>query len=255
VEAILGGVPTNTSSLARRRIPLPRVDADEMRFLSPDELLALEDAMPERWNVIVPFLADVGLRIGEAAGLCWSDIDTWHGVVRVRQVLVEVPGEIYFGPPKTAAGRRSVPTLTREVAERLAETRNGAPDEAPVFVGSKGGQLRPNAFRARVWRPAVLAAGLDTPLPTPHALRHTAVAHWIAAGVAPYKLAKWAGHRSIETIYRLYGHLLDTDATEEREALAAIRETARSRRTGSGRVVAIGTAQPLAARVRPRQDS
>jgi integrase len=81
-----------------------------------------------------------------------------------------------------------------------------------------------------VWHPAIEAADLGQPDPTPHALRHTAVAHWIAAGVEPYKLAKWAGHRSVATIYRVYGHLLDIDATVEREALSLMRATARERR-------------------------
>jgi len=43
--------------------------------------------------------------------------------------------------------------------------------------------MRPSLFRARVWRPAVKRARLSAPLPTPHALRHAAVSHWIAAGV------------------------------------------------------------------------
>ncbi len=94
-----------------RGVRLPRVEDSEARFLTADELLALEEAMPEPWSLLVPFLADVGLRIGEAAGLRWADVDTWAGTVQVRQVLVEVHGQITLGPPKTAAGRRIVPTL------------------------------------------------------------------------------------------------------------------------------------------------
>jgi integrase len=218
-----------------RGVALPRVEDTEARFLSPDELLALEEAMPEQWRLLVPFLADTALRIGEAAGLQWSDVDTWAGIVHVRQVLVEVHGQITLGPPKTAAGRRTVPTLTREVGERL-ETGRGHPD-GYVFAAPGGGPLRPNNFRARAWRPAVAVAGLAEPPPTPHALRHSAVAHWIAAGIEPYKLAKWAGHRSVSTIYRVYGHLLDTDATEEREALSAIRAAATAKRAERGQVV------------------
>ena len=220
-----------------RGVALPRVDDEEARFLTPDELLALEEAMPEAYAVLVPFLADVGLRIGEAAGLRWRDLDSWGGVVHVREVLVEVRGKVTFGAPKTAAGRRTVPTLTREIGGRLDEMRGAA--DGFVFSGPDGGPLRPTNFRGRVWRPAVERAGLSVPEPTPHALRHTAIAHWIAAGVEPYKLAKWAGHRSVATIYRVYGHLLDTDATEEREALSAIRASAVARRSERGTVVPI----------------
>lgn len=103
-----------------------------------------------------------------------------------------------------------------------------------------GGPLRPAAFRARVWKPAVKAAKLADPAPTPHSLRHTAVAHWIAAGVEPFKLAKWAGHRSVATIYRVYGHLLDVDATAEREALSRMRAAAVERRRDLATVTDLG---------------
>lgn len=55
-------------------------------------------------------------------------------------------------------------------------------------------------------------------------MRHTAIALWIAAGVADaYKLSRWAGHRDVGTIYRVYGHLLPEDTAPYRERLAAIR--------------------------------
>jgi len=61
----------------------------------------------------------------------------------------------------------------------------------------------------------------------------------IAAGVDPYRLAKWAGHRDVSTIDRVYRHLLDLEAEAEREALTKMREAARSRSAG-GTVHAIG---------------
>ncbi|MGZ4676007.1 MAG: tyrosine-type recombinase/integrase [Acidimicrobiia bacterium] len=123
----------------------------------------------------MPFVADTGLRIGEAAGLRWRDLDLRAGTVRVREVLVEVHGTATFGPPKTSAGRRTVPTLTDEVAERM---QRGAQDGF-VFTGPQGGPLRPSLFRRRVCHPAIDAAALGEPDPTPHALRRTAVAHWM----------------------------------------------------------------------------
>lgn len=215
-----------------RGVILPSLPDTEARFLTSDELLRLEDAMPPRWAVIVPFIADVGLRIGEVAGLRWEDVDTESGRVRVRRTYVEVQGRGMFAAPKTRAGRRVVPMLTPEIGSRIERLRSAPIDL--VFRGAKGGPLRPHAWRARVWRPAVEAARLASPLPTPHTLRHTAVAHWIAAGVEPYKLAVFAGHASVSTLYRVYGHLLETDASSERVALAALRSEARTRRKAGG---------------------
>lgn len=217
-------------------VTLPAPRDDEARFLTPEELVYLEDAMPEHWQCIVPFLADTGLRIGEAAALRWRDVDTLRGTVTVRETLVEVPGSltadgtgVVIGPPKTRAGLRTVPTLTDETAARLVARRHGAGPDDYVWATPTGAALRPKLWRTRVWRPAVLRADLADPQPTPHTLRHTAVALWIAAGTTDaYKLQRWAGHRSIATIYRVYGHLLPTDATDERAALTALRTAART---------------------------
>lgn len=218
-------------------VTLPAPRDEEARFLTPDELVYLEDAMPPYWCDVVPFLADTGLRIGEAAALRWRDVDTLRGTVTVRETLVEVPVAlspdgtgVVIGPPKTRAGLRTIPTLTDETAARLATRRAGAGPDDCVWATPTGAALRPKLWRTRVWRPAILHAGLADPQPTPHALRHTAVALWIAAGTTDaYKLQRWAGHRSIATIYRVYGHMLPTDATEERSALTALRTAARSR--------------------------
>jgi integrase len=64
---------------------------------------------------------------------------------------------------------------------------------------------RLTAFRARAWRPATRAAGLDGL--RIHDLRHTAVALWIAAGANPKEVAARAGHASVSSTLDRYGHL------------------------------------------------
>ena len=151
------------------------------------------------------------------------------GTVNVRETFVEVRGKATVNAPKTRAGRRVVPMLTDEIGERLqerAEQLGLGPDDY-VWQGEDGGVLRPPLFRRRVWKPAVDVAGLDDPQPTPHSLRHTAVAHWIAAGVTDrLKLMRLAGHQSTAIIDTVYGHLLPFETTEERAALSALRAAA-----------------------------
>jgi integrase len=124
-----------------------------------------------------------GLRIGELAGLLRKRVDLLRGTVQVAEIVVEVRGVLHMGPPKTRASRRTV-GLPRFVVEELAVHLAGPGDpEAFVFTAPQGGPLRLPAFRARVWRPAVIAAGLDGL--RIHDLRHTAVALWIAAAPTP----------------------------------------------------------------------
>ena len=82
--------------------------------------------------------------------------------------------------------------------------------------------MSPDNWRARVWRPAVERAGLADPKPTPHALRHTAVALWIGAGADRYTVSQWAGHTDASFTERVYGHLWKKDHSETRAAIAEL---------------------------------
>jgi hypothetical protein len=62
------------------------------------------------------------LRIGEATTLRRSDLDPSAGTLRVANTLVEVAGRLHEGPPKTAAGQRTMslpPSLVTEFIDHL----------------------------------------------------------------------------------------------------------------------------------------
>lgn len=211
----------------------PKVHWQEARFLLPEELIHLEAQMDEHWRLIVPFMADTGLRIGEVAALRVSDVNILGHKVSVTKTATiakrsDGSRRQQDGPPKSSAGYRVVPTLSDEVANRLAAMilERGLGPKSYLFSGEKGAQMSLNNWRRRVFKPAVVASGFDNPQPKPHSLRHTAVAHWLAAGEDPYRVARWAGHRSASSLQRLYGHLLPDDATETRQRLGQIRDRA-----------------------------
>lgn len=194
------------------RVSPPRVDPAERRFLTPVELIRLEAEMPSWWSLIVPFAATTGLRIGELAALQVRDLRLAAGEVHVRRTALEMSGHLEYGGPKSRAGIRTVPTVYPRLAERLAEhiADRGLGPNAWLFAGERGAGLRPNTWRARRWVPAVEAAGLPDPQPHPHAMRHTAIAAWLASGVPVIRAAAWAGH-SPRVLEQTYSHLLDVD--------------------------------------------
>jgi len=164
-------------------------------------------------------------------GLRRSRVDLLRGTVQVAEIVVEVRGVLHIGPSKTRASRRTV-GLPRFVAEELAEHLAAATDPAAfVFTAPKGGQLRVTGFRARVWRPATRAAGLDGL--RIHDLRHTAVALWIAAGANPKEVAARAGHASVSFTLDRSGHLYPEADTALRDRLDAHYGTAQSTPDGS----------------------
>ncbi len=194
-----------------RPIPLPRIEREEMRFLTSADVAALADAIDERYRALVLVAAFGGLRIGELAGLKRARVDLLRRRLDVAEVCVEAAGHLYFGPPKTRAGRRSVSLPPGIVAELVLHLKQYAGPEL-VFPAPEGGPLRLAAWRRRFWAPAVRSAGLQ-PL-RPHDLRHTAVALWIDQGANPKHVAALAGHQSVSFTLDRYGHLFPS-ADEE----------------------------------------
>jgi integrase len=180
----------------------------EMRFLTPEEVATLADAIDPRFRAMVLVGCYCGLRWGELAGLRRSKVDLLQRTISVVQQVTELEdGSLSWGPPKTKAGRRGVP-VPSFVAETLAAyvAAIGANDrDALVFPGPSGGVLRASNFRHRFWLPAVRAAGVDGL--RVHDMRHTAAALAIAAGAHPKALQERLGHASIAMTLDRYGHL------------------------------------------------
>ncbi|GAA4588680.1 tyrosine-type recombinase/integrase [Planotetraspora phitsanulokensis] len=144
------------------RLPKRRRKAGDDRIISRDELAVLLQHAPDRYRALVALAAGCGLRWGEATGLRWDAVDLDTRTLKVVRVAVEVAGHVTSKPyPKSKAGRREVP-LPQFVAELLAAHKvvymPGPLGE--VFTNTAGGPVRRTLFRSRVWRPALVRAGL-----------------------------------------------------------------------------------------------
>ena len=91
-----------------------------MRFLDPDAVARLADAIDPRYRAFVLLGAYGGLRSGELFALRRERLDLVRGRVDVAETVVEIAGHFHFGPPKTRAGRRSVP-IPSFVVDELAQ--------------------------------------------------------------------------------------------------------------------------------------
>jgi integrase len=142
--------------------PRRRHDCDE-RIITREELMTvLLPVVPDRYRAIVATAGGAGLRWGEAAGLCADAIDLDQRRLRVIRTVIEVGGQTSFKPfPKSAAGRRTVP-LPPWLVEIIREHRESyaSGDSGLVFPNAVGKPLRRTLFRSRVWRPALVRAGM-----------------------------------------------------------------------------------------------
>jgi integrase len=77
------------------------------------------------------------MRWGELAGLQRRHVGLVSGVIKIRQVVVELPsGELRISPPKTNAGRRTV--YLPEVVLHDLRIHFESERDAFVFTGAKG---------------------------------------------------------------------------------------------------------------------
>jgi integrase len=120
------------------------------------------------------------------------------------------------GPPKSAAGRRTVqiPQLVIPILRQHLDQYAHPGDDSLVFTGPGGGLLRRSGFRRRIWLPALAKAELP-PLHF-HGLRHTGNVLTATAGASLRELMARMGHASTRAAL-VYLH--DTD--DRQRAIAA----------------------------------
>jgi len=183
----------------------PAPPADERKVLTFQEVERLLAALPAYYRPLIEFAAYTGLRLGEMLALTWTDIDLDEGVVHVRKAMDRGVVRMYT---KTKASR-SV-GLPANLRERLSQWRRQCPPSAAglVFPLPSGGAIDPSALRTRVFKPALLQAGLD-PSFRLHDLRHTAASWYVRAGATVVDLMRVFGWTQMQTALR-YIHMLET---------------------------------------------
>jgi integrase len=162
------------------------------------------------------------LRIGEALGLTWADIEHEADLIRVHRQLSRHRDH---APLKTDAGRREVilaPALAKSLRERWLASRYKAPRDF-VFRNTLGRGLD---YRdaGEAFRQAVKRAGLQAPGKlTLHSLRHGFASLLIAYGLNVVYVSRQLGHANPSITLEVYAHLFDRagHATAAREPLDA----------------------------------
>ena len=138
-----------------------------------------------------------------------------------------------FGPPKSAAGQRTViipAAIIPDLAWHLA--RFAAPgDEGLLFSSSTGSPLHHSNFYRRVWMPALRKTGL--PGVHFHDLRHSGNLLAAAAGATLRELMARMGHASTRAAL-IYLHDSDERQRKLAEALGDAALAELQRRGSSG---------------------
>ncbi|HUB42691.1 MAG TPA: site-specific integrase [Streptosporangiaceae bacterium] len=246
-----GVIPVNPCS----RIGLPQSAPRVLQPLEPAQVLALQEALPRRYQVAVALGAGAGLRFGEATGLTVSRVQ--RGTQRI-QVLKQAQLDV-LAPLKTKASRRTIPVgewVLTDIDAHLDQFWPG-PHQL-VMSTAHGGFVHRNAF-GDMWRRAVQLARTcgkppgvadngqrrcgdkcaDPAHMVPfgtrfHDLRHFYASALIAANLNPKVIQTRLGHATVSETMDTYGHLFqdaeDLGSRAVDEAMApALAEQRRNR--------------------------
>jgi integrase len=193
-------------------IGLPRVDRDPIPAMTVARAQAILGAVRgDPFEALYVLLLGSGLRLGEALGLDWRDVELEAGTVSVRKGKTRRSVRTIPVPPFVVAGLR---------AQKAAAKRFGP--EVPVFLGPRSSERLRGDSVLHHWQRLLTAAGL--PAMRLHDLRHGHATLLLAAGVPMRAIADQLGHANPATTANVYAHvsqdhLRDAVATLERIAL------------------------------------
>ena len=196
---------------------------------TPTEIRSIIPHLQGRWRPLFLVTAFTGLRSSEMRGLRWSDVDLKRGEIHVRQRADRFNA---FGPPKSAAGSRTIPLLPMVVnalREHKLVCKRSTADL--VFPSNRGRVIGHSDLAVFMWKPLQIAAGVVTKTGKPkypglHSLRHF-YASWCINRRAdgglelPLKVVQARlGHASVQMTADRYGHLFPRGDDEAEMAAA-----------------------------------
>lgn len=212
-------------------------------FIPKDKMKVIFDRFPEGTSTHLPLMLGYkcGLRLGEAYGLVWEDIDLERQILSVnRQVQwheKENPtstGYWYFTNPKYDSFRTIA--IDNELTELLKRTKdkqerakvfyddmyihnyesdhtrilntNGNGNEINlVIVRDSGEYIQPRTMQHTS---NIIHSKLDYPEFDFHSLRHTHCSMLLEAGASPKYVQERLGHKNIQVTMQIYQHLTES---------------------------------------------
>lgn len=193
-----------------------------------DKLFAAAKKKTPGYHPLFVLLAFTGLRVREALGLRWGDVDLERNVIRVERQLAD--DDRSYIEVRTANAVRELPLyplLRRVLVEHKLAAVWTAPED-PIFAA---GRRTPKSYRnvrralASAMKEAKITVAPDERL-SAHAFRHTYTSHLIVGlELDAATTSKLAGHADPGVTMRVYA--ADFRQASERNAAVLVRAAER----------------------------
>lgn len=203
--ADLGVIPRD----ALPKIPWERVKQrpkDVYTAAQVEAIVQAARARSEEDHVLILLLSKAALRIGEATGLMWDDIDWERGTMTIRRNVFK---GLLQDSPKGEVGAVPIAPALMTALRQLREGKGPrGPFVLPRLRSGRWTHCNDNTLATRV---ATLQRAAGVAPKGPHMHRHTALTLAARAGVPPLALQKLARHSRLDTTMRFYVHLQDVE--------------------------------------------
>lgn len=205
-----GILPRNAAKLTK----FPKVQPHEPEPLTVEQGKRLLAALSgHRLEAFFTVALTCGLRMGEACGLRWKDIDLTTGRVRLVMQMQDEDGEWHLKRLKTPASRRTfvlpafaLAALRKHRAAQIADRLRAGDaweDWGLVFATRNGRPVYPSQQRRILTR---MLKKAELPHQRVHDLRHACASLLAAQGVPLVEVRALLGHRSATMTDRVYLH-------------------------------------------------
>ncbi len=215
-----------------KRVKAASVGAKGEQSQKPDfsvEMLdyVMREFVNQPYEVMGHWLFLHGLRIGEALGISWDDIDFDGGWIHITQQASSVskvsiggskwdtgtPGPLVI-PPKTESSKRRVPLAqpTRALLLRTPEEeRNGF-----IYSTRSGTPHNANNFRRQAWYPLIKRLEMDWL--DSHDLRKAFGSWLLIQSTADFQtVSKWMGHSNPSVTLAMYAKAFEEAEMEHKD--------------------------------------
>ena len=168
-------------------------------------------------------LAFTGLRIGEAIGLMWSDVDFENKRLNISRTAVMIGKEQTVQDPKTKRSKRVI-TLDNEtlnvlklwkrqqIKEYFQAGKAYQHDSNYIFTNNKGKWLLTATMKVKL--SSFFCKHNELKKITPHGFRHTHASLLFEAGITAKIISDRLGHNNVQTTLDMYTHINDNQRVE-----------------------------------------
>jgi len=196
-------------------------------FLTRDELSLLLQTFQKYFPKHYPFvltLSRTGMRLGEAIGLQWGDIDFNSRFITVQRNITrgKLDTTKNYRARRVDMSLQLTEKLWHLKKERFTEFGDNIPEW--IFINSRGNPIDEGNFRGRIFYKTLEIAEIRRI--RIHDLRHTYASLLLQNGESMVYVMEQLGHSSIRVTVDTYGHLIPGGNIEAVDKLDDILENA-----------------------------